>query len=75
MKLSQLHGTYRQKDRVYGEHIFDSRGIALSEVSPEELARDLAERKSENPNAYRSNTNEYALSEHDLKSKLKSKQN
>lgn len=65
----QLHGTYRQKDRVYGEHIFDSRGIALDEVTPDELARDLAERKSENPNAYRSNTNEYALNENDLKSK------
>lgn len=65
----QLHGTYRRKDRVYSENIFNGKGKALNEASPEELARDLAERKSENPYAYRSNSNENALSEQDLKFK------
>lgn len=66
---SQLHGTHRRKDRVYSENIFNGKGKALNEVTPEELAQDLAERKSENPYAYRSNSNENALSEQELKFK------
>lgn len=38
-------------------------------MSSDVLAKDLAERKSENPLAYRSNCNENELSEKDLKRK------
>lgn len=65
----QLHGTYRLKNRVYREDIYYGKGKALDEVTPEELARDIAERKSENPKAYRSNSNENDLTEEDLKIK------
>lgn len=53
----QLHGTYRRKDRVYGEDIFYGKGLALDEVSKEVLAKDIAERNSENPLAYKGNVN------------------
>lgn len=53
----QLHGTFRNKYRVYSEDIFYGKGKALDEVTEEERQRDLAERKSENPLAYRGNVN------------------
>lgn len=67
--LLQLHGTFRRKNRVYGEEIFYGKGKSLNEVSSEILAKDLAERKSENPLAYRNNYNENDLTEEDLKTK------
>lgn len=57
MLALQLHGTYRRKDRVYGEDIFYGKGLALDEVSKDVLAKDIAERKSENPLAYKGNVN------------------
>jgi hypothetical protein len=33
----QLHGTYRQKDRIYHEDIFFGRGKALDEATTEEF--------------------------------------
>ncbi|XP_055299710.1 lathosterol oxidase-like [Sitodiplosis mosellana] len=65
----KLHGTYRRKNRVYREDIFYGKGKAFDEVSSEILANDLAERKSENPLAYRGNYNENDLTEDDLKTK------
>lgn len=53
----QLHGTYRRKDRVYGEDIFYGKGLALHEVSKDVLEKDIAERNSENPLAYKGNVN------------------
>ncbi|XP_049784789.1 lathosterol oxidase-like [Schistocerca cancellata] len=57
----KLHGTYRQKDRLYTEDTFYGRGKALSEATEEERQQDLTERLSENPRAYRSGTLEYKL--------------
>lgn len=62
-----MHGTFRNKYRVYSEDIFYGKGKALDEVSKEELIRDLAERKSENPHAYRGDVNENVLTEKDIK--------
>lgn len=67
--LPQLHGTFRRKNRVYAEDIFYGKGKALTEVSEETLLRDLAERKSENPLAYREKYNVNNLTEEDLKLK------
>lgn len=61
-----MHGTYRKKHRVYTENIFYGKGKALNEVSAIVLAKDLAERKSENPLAYRANYNENDLTENDV---------
>lgn len=63
----KLHGTYRRKDRVYTEDIYYGRGKALNEVSKEILDNDLAERKSENPLAYRGNKVAYELNDDELK--------
>lgn len=70
----QLHGTYRRKDRVYDENIFYGKGLALDEVSEEVLLKDIEQRKSENPLAYKSNTNENSLDELGLLANLKSAQ-
>lgn len=67
MLFFQIHGTSRKKDRVYTEDIFYGKGKALNEVPPEVLANDIAERKSENPLAYRNNQNVNELTEKDLK--------
>ncbi|XP_055545749.1 uncharacterized protein LOC129730445 [Wyeomyia smithii] len=58
-----LHGTYRRKDRVYSEDIFFGKGKSFNEVSSKELLNDLAERKKENPRAYRENVNEYNIND------------
>jgi len=52
----KLHGTYRQKDKVYREDIFYGKGKSLDECTKEELTADLNERVSENVLAYRGNT-------------------
>ncbi|XP_062551040.1 lathosterol oxidase-like [Armigeres subalbatus] len=61
-----LHGTYRQKDRVYSENIFYGRGKKLDEVSREVLQTDIIERNLENPQAYRNNLHRYKLNQKDL---------
>lgn len=58
---TQLHGTYRRKDRVYNENTFYGKGLALDEVSADALRADIAERNSENPLAYKGNVNVNAL--------------
>lgn len=67
VSIHQLHGTFRQKNRIYSEDIFYGKGKALNEVSAEVLERDLAERRSENPQAYRRNINENELTESDIR--------
>ena len=64
----QLHGTYRQRDRVYHEDVFWGNGKSLKEASPEELAQDMKERTSENPLAYQGNQLVNALSEEEIQS-------
>lgn len=64
--LLQLHGTFRNKYRIYSEDIFYGKGKAFDDVSPEILQKDIAERKSENARAYRGNVNENELTEDDL---------
>lgn len=66
----KLHGTYRQKDRIYREDIFYGFGKKLDEANTEEIEKDMAERNSENPLAYTNNKLHYKLTEKDLK-KLK----
>lgn len=61
-----IHGTYRQKDRVYSEDIFFGKGKGFEEVSQKELAKDIAERKLENPNAYRNNVHAYDLDDKEV---------
>ncbi|XP_021700212.1 lathosterol oxidase-like [Aedes aegypti] len=61
-----LHGTYRQKDRVYSENIFYGRGKKLDEVSKEVLQTDIMERNLENPQAYRNSFHRYKLDQSDL---------
>ncbi|KAG5867749.1 hypothetical protein JTB14_019211 [Gonioctena quinquepunctata] len=68
----KIHGTYRQKDRVYTENIFYGQGKSLKEVSDVEFRTDLEERKSENPLAYRNNKNQNKLTKSDIQ-KLKRK--
>lgn len=70
--LLQLHGTYRNKYRVYSEDIYYGKGKALHDVTEEERQIDMAERRSENPRAYRNNVNvnelqdsEYAIDSND----------
>ncbi len=70
--LSQLHGTYRRKDRIYREDIFFGKGKDIAEASNEELQRDISERVSENPLAYTGNKLHNELTEDDVKA-LKAK--
>ena len=65
--LLQLHGTYRQKDRIYREDIYYGQGKKLNEASKEELRQDIEERESENPLAYGDNKHEFALDSSDVK--------
>jgi len=65
----KLHGTYRQKDRIYREDIFFGKGKSISEASQEELQQDITERVSENPLAYTGNKLHYELSEQEIKNK------
>jgi len=52
----KLHGTYRQKDRVYREDIYYGFGKALGECSASELQEEMEERQSENATAYQTET-------------------
>jgi len=55
----QLHGTVRQKDKIYREDIFWGRGKEISQATQEELNADVSERRDENPLAYDGNKNKY----------------
>jgi len=55
------------KDRIYREDIFYGKGKSLKEASETELAKDIAERKSENPLAHDNDKNTFELFENDLK--------
>ena len=67
--LFQIHGTYRQKDRIYREDIFYGHGKSLSDASNEELQKDVAERTSENPIAYQGNKLHFELSNQEIQAK------
>ncbi len=54
----QIHGTYRQKDRVYREDLFYGVGKKLSEATAEEIQDDMQERLDENPLAYHVRNNQ-----------------
>jgi len=54
-----MHGTYRQKDKIYREDIFYGAGKDISQASREELDADVMERFDENPLAYQDNKNKY----------------
>jgi len=55
----QIHGTLRQKDKIYREDIFWGKGKDISEATRDEVEADIGERKDENPLAYDSNKNKY----------------
>jgi len=55
----RLHGTLRQKDKIYREDIFWGKGKDMSEATEEERAADMGERMDENPLAYGDNKNKY----------------
>jgi len=65
----KIHGTYRQKDRIYREDIFYGHGKSLSDASNEELQKDVAERTSENPIAYQGNKLHFELSNQEIQAK------
>lgn len=51
----KIHGTYRQKGKVYREDIFYGKGKDLTSCTKDELKAELNERESENELAYRGN--------------------
>jgi len=63
----EIHGTSRQKDRIYREDIYYGQGKALADASQTEIQNDIRERRDENPLAYKDNILINDLSEHDLK--------
>lgn len=65
--IFQLHGTLRQKDRLYTEDTFWGAGKKLTEATASEIEADLKERADENPLAYEGNKYGYELTEEDLK--------
>lgn len=54
-----IHDTYRKPDRVYNENIYYGRGKSITEISKEELQRELNERLTETKTAYNENNNPY----------------
>lgn len=67
-----MHGTYRQKDKIYREDIFYGKGKSISEATEEELQRDIRERVSENPLAYSGNKLHYELTKEEIEAKKSS---
>lgn len=65
----KLHGTYRQKDRIYNEETFFGQGKSIKDATEEELKTDLTERVSENPLAYSGNKLHFELTEEDIMQK------
>merc|ERR1711970_1069959 len=55
----RIHGTLRQKNKIYREDIFYGQGKDISKATREELAADETERFDENPLAYQNNKNKY----------------
>lgn len=55
----KLHGTVRQKDRIYREDIFYGVGKDIGHATREELQEDNMQRQDENPLAYTDNKNKY----------------
>merc|ERR1712038_98493 len=55
----RLHGTLRQKDKIYREDIFWGKGKDINEATEEERLADMGERMDENPLAYGDNKNKY----------------
>ncbi|XP_023326296.1 lathosterol oxidase, partial [Eurytemora carolleeae] len=55
----KLHGTARQKDKIYREDIFYGTGKDISEATREELMEDVREREDENPLAYQNNKHKF----------------
>jgi len=55
----KMHGTVRQKDKIYREDIFYGNGKDISEATREELEADEQQRHDENPLAYQQNKNKY----------------
>lgn len=64
--FKQIHGTYRQKDRIYTEDTYYGKGKLISEATSAEIDADIEERDSENPLAYRSNDLPYKISKQDI---------
>ena len=65
--LLQIHGTSRQKDRIYREDIYYGQGKALADATQTEIQDDIGERRDENPLAYDDNKLVFDLTESDLK--------
>ena len=65
--LFQIHGTSRQKDRIYREDIYYGQGKALADATQDEIQDDIGERRDENPLAYDDNKLVFDLTESDLK--------
>ena len=63
----QIHGTSRQKDRIYREDIYYGQGKALADATQTEIQDDIGERRDENPLAYDDNKLVFDLTESDLK--------
>lgn len=49
----KIHGTHRQKDKVYREDIFYGQGKDITDCTRSELTKEMEERESENVLAYR----------------------
>lgn len=64
----KIHGTYRQKSKVYREDIFYGKGKDITECTKNELRNDLSERESENILAYRGTVRDEQINE--VKEKL-----
>lgn len=65
----KIHGTYRQKNKVYREDIFYGKGKDINRCSKDELKAALHERESENVLAYRGKVRDEQVRE--IKQKLK----
>ncbi|KAG7160015.1 Delta(7)-sterol 5(6)-desaturase-like [Homarus americanus] len=64
----KIHGTYRQKNKVYREDIFYGKGKDLTHCSKDELKDELRERENENHLAYRGTVRDEQVKE--IKHKL-----
>jgi len=64
---TQIHGTYRRKDRIYREDTYYGRGKDIKEATAKEVADDLHQRTTENPLAFRSNKREFDLTTEEFK--------
>ncbi|XP_069941840.1 uncharacterized protein [Cherax quadricarinatus] len=65
----KIHGTYRQKNKLYREDIFYGQGKDLNQCTADELREELRERESESHLAYRGTVHGNQLKE--IKHKLR----